>query len=565
MEGKTIEQQLEAACEYIPNRLYFATVSHVPKTLPTNNHVYICIDELLVYQSFCADFGPLNLAMTYHFCEMMNDIITHDQFKSSVLYLCTTFNQQKRSNAAVLIGAYAIVYLGMTAQEAYRPLRNISPPLLPFRDAAYCRVTYRLTVESVLAGFHQALVHKFFDFTTFDVSAYERYERVEYGDFNWIIPGKFLAFAGPHNVRHVDNGYPHFAPEDYFEYFRENGVTGVVRFNRKLYDRMKFVRAGFEHHDLFFVDGSTPPDTILTKFLEACEAAKGALAVHCKAGIGRTGTLIGCYMMKHYRMTAHEVIAWLRIARPGCVIGPQQQYLIDREAEMWKAGSEQGNVQRLDDRQRPAWCSTPVVDFIPRGRSDAQASKPSPLSLSASDSSKPLDVTPSKQMTPLTSTAGSQSQLTSLPSTKGAHPPPVRNLSSMMEAASIEAKAAAEAEAHVHVQAHAHQAALFTSMDAARDYDEEDVAEDDYAVDAAKENATQGDELNAAKLRFHHECDGPIAPDAALLATPPQSRKVKSTTLASGSASGAMTQQAQDCATQSAANSTARVALHLEV
>ena len=30
------------------------------------------------------------------------------------------------------------------------------------------------------------------------------------------------------------------------------------------------------------------------------------------AGLGRTGTLIACYIMKHYRFTAAEAIAWLR-------------------------------------------------------------------------------------------------------------------------------------------------------------------------------------------------------------------------------------------------------------
>ena len=46
------------------------------------------------------------------------------------------------------------------------------------------------------------------------------------------------------------------------------------------------------------------------------------------AGLGRTGTLIACYIMKHYRMTATEAIAWVRICRPGSVIGPQQQFLM---------------------------------------------------------------------------------------------------------------------------------------------------------------------------------------------------------------------------------------------
>uniref|UniRef100_A0A3Q2NSA8 Tyrosine specific protein phosphatases domain-containing protein n=1 Tax=Fundulus heteroclitus TaxID=8078 RepID=A0A3Q2NSA8_FUNHE len=42
------------------------------------------------------------------------------------------------------------------------------------------------------------------------------------------------------------------------------------------------------------------------------------------SGLGRTGTLIGCYLMKHYRFTAAEAIAWIRICRPGSVIGPQE-------------------------------------------------------------------------------------------------------------------------------------------------------------------------------------------------------------------------------------------------
>ncbi len=45
------------------------------------------------------------------------------------------------------------------------------------------------------------------------------------------------------------------------------------------------------------------------------------------AGLGRTGTLIGCYIMKHYKFTAAETIAWIRICRPGSVIGPQQNWL----------------------------------------------------------------------------------------------------------------------------------------------------------------------------------------------------------------------------------------------
>ena len=56
------------------------------------------------------------------------------------------------------------------------------------------------------------------------------------------------------------------------------------------------------------------------------------------AGLGRTGSLIGCYLMKHYRLTAAETMAWLRICRPGSVIGPQQQWLVEQQPIMWRQG-----------------------------------------------------------------------------------------------------------------------------------------------------------------------------------------------------------------------------------
>jgi len=56
---------------------------------------------------------------------------------------------------------------------------------------------------------------------------------------------------------------------------------------------------------------------------------KKTILLSYTAGLGRTGTLIACYIMKHYRMTAAETIAWIRINRPGSVIGPQQHFLLE--------------------------------------------------------------------------------------------------------------------------------------------------------------------------------------------------------------------------------------------
>jgi hypothetical protein len=122
--------------------------------------------------------------------------------------------------------------------------------------------------------------------------------------------------------------------------FKELNVTCIVRFNEKMYDRRVFLNAGIRHVDLFYEDGGNPTDAILSSFLQLCEQESGAIAVHCKAGLGRTGTNIAAYMIKHYGYTAKEAIAWSRVCRPGCVVGPQQQYIAVMEQKLLREGEE---------------------------------------------------------------------------------------------------------------------------------------------------------------------------------------------------------------------------------
>lgn len=105
----------------------------------------------------------------------------------------------------------------------------------------------------------------------------------------------------------------------------------VVRLNSELYSPTYFTALGINHLDMIFGDGTCPPLHMVKKFIrlshEMITVKNKAIAVHCKAGLGRTGCLIGAYLIYRYGFTANEVIAYMRFMRPGMVVGPQQHWL----------------------------------------------------------------------------------------------------------------------------------------------------------------------------------------------------------------------------------------------
>ena len=290
-------------------------------------------DDVFEYRPLAYDFGPLDLSTTCRYLDFAYDLMSSD---TALVHISDCSRPDFCANSAYLVAAFSHFRFGLDPHDIGQQFDSVPSSILPpFRDASRSKLcTFPLGIQHFCEALEASILNRWIDWTNIPVHQIEKLQQVDHGDLNWIIQDKFLAFAGPAANGRDEDGFEVLSPSHYALLFKKMGVTDVVRLNVANYDPSEFQDHGMRHHDLFFEDGSCPPPEIVDAFLKLVKEADGAIAVHCKAGLGRTASLIGLAVMEQYKVPAHVYIAWARIARPGSVIGQQQHFLVEMESQL---------------------------------------------------------------------------------------------------------------------------------------------------------------------------------------------------------------------------------------
>ena len=284
-------------------------------------------DREFRYLAFCNELGPVDINLTYKFCKKLESILQNPENSGKLVYHTTSSHPNHRSNSAYLMGAYCIIVLKHSSSFVSALFSSVS---VRFRDASKGPCSYFLSLSSCFEALEHAIKRNWFNYLTFSSPDYEFLSKPQNGDLNWIIPGQFIAFSSP--APDTSSGYSNaLRVENYSSVFNSLKVKTVIRLNKAKYSPEGFKTKGIKHFDLHYKDGSVPSIELVDRFIDICSSQQGAVGVHCKAGLGRTGTLIGCYSIKIFKFPADAFIAWCRLCRPGSILGPQQQFLIDYE------------------------------------------------------------------------------------------------------------------------------------------------------------------------------------------------------------------------------------------
>jgi cell division cycle 14 len=235
------------------------------------------------YQPFASDFGPLGLHQVHRFVSLS---LNHLQEHPALVQFYCTSNPVHLTNSIFLAAAFRLIHLGLSPDESLRPFVPLFPRARPYRDACALPSAYDLTIPACIHGLSRAMKLGWYKFGDFDPVRWSELEQIDRGDMNWLIPRKLLAFASPYHAR-VIQGFRVCTPTDLIPLFHSMGITTIVRLNNKTYDENLFKEAGFEFIEMFFPDGTCPPEPILERFLELIDG-EAVVALHCKAGLGRT-------------------------------------------------------------------------------------------------------------------------------------------------------------------------------------------------------------------------------------------------------------------------------------
>ncbi len=137
-------------------------------------------------------------------------------------------------------------------------------------------------------------------------------------NFSWLIENKLAGSAVP-------------TSKDEVKWLQEEGVKSIVTIREEPLEDEWLDDVNYLH--VHSNDMGVPEfDDLVSSvdFIHERLVNNEPVMVHCLAGLGRTGTILACYLIKYEKMSSDDAITRIRKQRPGSIQSYSQEEIIFR-------------------------------------------------------------------------------------------------------------------------------------------------------------------------------------------------------------------------------------------
>ena len=311
----------------ICDRLYLDIHKNEEETLKIikNSKDYITSTDFHeLYIPLKNDYGPINISCIVNFCNFIDEKMLSSQLlHRNIVYYIYLLNDRNNAyllNAVFMMGCYLIIKKNICVDKVIFDILHIfnAHPCY-FIDCISEWGGYYSSIMDCLRSISFVYKNDIEELNNFDIEDYEYLTDFSQRDMN-IIANKFIAMRCPSqkNIHDVCNE------------LKKRNVKLVIRLNKdNNYDSKIFENQEIDVLDLYFDDYSVPSIKIIKKFMNAVNDIdySDKVAIHCRAGLGRTGILICIWLIIKLNFKPAEAIAYIRIMRPGSIMGSQGFFL----------------------------------------------------------------------------------------------------------------------------------------------------------------------------------------------------------------------------------------------
>ena len=137
-------------------------------------------------------------------------------------------------------------------------------------------------------------------------------------NFSWIVEGKLAGSAIPTSKEEID-------------WVKQEGVKSIVTIREEPLEDEWIKDVNYLHvhsNDMGIPEFSDLVNSV--DFIHQRITQNEPVMVHCLAGLGRTGTILACYLIKYENMSADDAVEKVRQERHGSIQSFSQEEIIFR-------------------------------------------------------------------------------------------------------------------------------------------------------------------------------------------------------------------------------------------